>query len=78
MLKNLVTPLSATILTSILAILPLSAHSMVRFNPYTGLWEGNVCANQAGWTYINFQPIGSFCSFRLANGYIIRGVIINQ
>lgn len=71
MLKNILVTLSL-----IMSALP--AHSVVRFNNYTGFWEGNVCANYHAWTYVPFQPIGSFCQFSLPNGQVMQGIIINQ
>ena len=44
----------------------------------TNFWEGNVCANMNTWTYVNFQPIGSFCQIFLPNGMIVPGQIVNQ
>lgn len=66
------------VLATLLALSTTLAHSAVRFNPYTNLWEGNVCANQYGWTYVQFQPIGSFCAFRMPAGTVVQGVILNQ
>lgn len=54
------------------------AYGAVRFNPYTNYWEGNICANQYGWTYVPFQPIGSFCVIYMPNGQRMQGVIQNQ
>ena len=53
------------------------ASADVRYNPYTGYWEGNVCANYAGWSYVPFQPVGSICQIVLPYG-IAQGQIINR
>lgn len=62
----------------LLIILAMPAYAETRFNPYTGLWEGNICANQFGWTWYQWQPIGSICMIRLPNGFVSQGVIVNQ
>lgn len=54
------------------------SYGAVRFNPYTNHWEGNICANQYAWTYVQFQPIGSFCFIFMPNGQRMQGVILNQ
>lgn len=54
------------------------SNAVVRFNNFTGYWEGNVCANFGGWTYVQFQPIGSFCQVFLPNGMVGQGQIINR
>lgn len=54
------------------------AHSLVRFNPQTRLWEGNICASPWAWTYVPFQPVGTLCVIRMPNGQLIQGQIINQ
>lgn len=66
------------ILAVFLLFFTLSAHSAVRWNPQTGLWEGNICASPYAWTYVPFQPIGTLCIIRMPNGHIIQGMIINQ
>lgn len=69
---------------TLVAILLITAaasytHAAVRFNPYTNMWEGNVCANQYGWTYVaQYQPIGSLCTIVLPTGVATQGVIVNQ
>lgn len=54
------------------------ANSELRYNPYTNQWLGNICANQVAWTFVPFQPVGSFCAIRLPNGQILQGIILNQ
>lgn len=66
------------IITVLLALAPLTAESAVRFNPVTGYWEGNICANQLAWTWIPWQPVGTFCVLRLANGQRVQGIVLNQ
>ena len=53
-----------------------SAHSAVRWNPYIGLWEGNVCMNSGGWQIVPWQPVGSMCTM-IWGGMPVRGVIVN-
>ena len=55
-----------------------AASSAVRFTPYPNHWEGNICANQYAWTYVPFQPIGSFCIIVMSTGQRMQGVIVNQ
>jgi hypothetical protein len=54
------------------------SYSAVRFNYNTGFWEGNICANNYAWTYVPWQPIGSFCFIRYPNGQLAQGIIVNQ
>ena len=61
-----------------LLLISSTCESAIRFNPMTNFWEGNVCANMNTWTYVNFQPIGSFCQIFLPNGMIVPGQIVNQ
>lgn len=62
----------------ILFLISFSTTAVVRYNNFTGYWEGNVCANYAGWTYVPFQPVGSYCQLMLPNGIVVQGQIINQ
>lgn len=79
MFKRFVNPILASISFTILLVFPWdSALAAVRFNPQTGLWEGNICASPYAWTYVPFQPIGTLCVIRLPNGAVIQGMIINQ
>lgn len=66
--------LAATLLTVSSSVL----HADVRINSQTRTWEGNICANNYGWTYVNWQPIGALCQFRLPNGMVVSGIIINR
>lgn len=61
-----------------LALLSATASSEVRVNHATRMWEGNVCANEHGWAYVLWQPLGSFCQLRLLNGQVTQGRIINR
>lgn len=55
----------------------LPSYSLVRYNPITGHWEGNICVNNLGWAIVAFQPIGSLCRF-VVNNRLQQGIIINQ
>lgn len=55
-----------------------SVSSAVRFNQFTGLWEGNICMTNLGWGFVPFQPIGSYCFLIGMNGVKVFGMIINQ
>lgn len=66
------------LLALLLIFTSISAFSAVRYNSFTKMWEGNVCANQMGWNFTNWQPIGSMCTIRFNNGSSALGIIINQ
>lgn len=53
------------------------SEAAVRWNPHLGVWEGNICMNNMGWQFVNWQPLGSLCYMRLPNGQIMQGIIIN-
>lgn len=57
-------------------LIPLNAISEVRYNPVSGLWEGNVCMTQYGWAFVNYQPIGSICTVHTPAGPV-KGRIVN-
>ena len=65
------------IISLFITVIALNASAAVRQNPYTGLWEGNICANQYGWTWANWAPIGSLCIIQLPNGQLTQGLIVN-
>lgn len=64
------------ILSILALLLSLNVFALVRFNPNTGLWEGNICMTNLGWAYVEFQPIGSVCFVETPQGRII-GRIVN-
>lgn len=76
MLKNIGLYIFAILIVLFLSI--EQAHSAVRYNPYTGFWEGNICMNSLGWAFVPWQPIGSLCMFQHPSGRVYQGVIINQ
>lgn len=76
MLKSILPRISAILLTTFIVVQP--THSAVRYNSYTGFWEGNICMSSFGWGFVPFQPIGSLCYFQANNGRIYQGIIINQ
>ena len=79
MFKRMVPSILACISVTVLIFAAVSeSQAAVRFNPQTGLWEGNICANPYAWTYVPFQPIGTLCVIRLPNGFVQQGMIINQ
>lgn len=53
-----------------------SVGAAVRWNHLIGLWEGNVCMNNAGWQIIPWQPVGSMCTM-IVGGMPMRGVVVN-
>ena len=66
------------LLATLLLLSATVAHGATRYNPFTGFWEGNICASPYGWTWNAWQPIGSMCTIRLPNGVLIQGIIANQ
>ena len=54
-----------------------AVNSDVRYNQYTGYWEGNVCMTPWGWSYVPFQPIGTYCHIITPNGPL-TGMIIDD
>jgi len=79
MLKRIASTLLAAISVILLVFSPVnSAYSALRWNPNLRAFEGNICANQYVWTYVPWQPIGTFCTIRLPNGFLQQGIIINQ
>lgn len=79
MFKRIVPYISAVIFAISLTLISVAeSQAAVRFNPQTGLWEGNICASPYAWTYVPFQPIGTLCIIRMPNGHIVQGMIINQ
>lgn len=62
----------------LLLLLPLTTEAGIRYNNFTGYWEGNVCANLVSWSIVPYQPIGSVCQIILPNGMMAQGQIINR
>lgn len=54
-----------------------TADAAVRYNQYTGYWEGNICMTPWGWGYVQWQPIGTYCTIYTPKGPVI-GMIIND
>ena len=67
---------SLCIFLSILLVCSFPSFAAVRWNPYMGLWEGNICMNNAGWQVVAWQPVGSICTM-FWGGMPLRGVIVN-
>lgn len=60
-----------------IAVFSISVASAVRYNQYTGYWEGNVCMTPWGWAYVPFQPIGTYCIIPTPNGPL-TGMIVDD
>jgi hypothetical protein len=68
------------LLTIGIAVLLLSSTaslSAVRYNPLGGYYEGNICMNNLGWQYVNWQPLGSLCRIQLPGYPPMQGIIVN-
>ncbi len=63
------------LILSLLLIKPLNA--AVKFNPMSGLWEGNICMNNIAWQFVNWQPLGSLCWIQLPGRPPTQGIIVN-
>ncbi len=62
----------------LLYVFAVSVNAAVRFNPYTNMWEGNICMNHAGWQIVNWQPLGTMCWLNVPGYGRMQGVIINS
>lgn len=70
-MSNIVKFIVSFVIISTIALFFVNAFAAVRFNQYTGLWEGNICMTRMGWAYVDFRPIGSYCSVNGYHGQII-------
>lgn len=53
-----VATIAAVVMTAV-SVQPASAN--VYYNPYNGLWYGNVCQTSIGWQFVPYQLVGSTC-----------------
>jgi hypothetical protein len=51
------------------------AKAEVRYNYKTHLFEGNKCVTRFGWQLHIYQPLGSWCDFKMKNGLHTTGII---
>lgn len=61
----------------LLVVTTTNISAAVRYNQYTGLWEGNICMNNVAWQFVNWQPLGTLCWLQLPGRPPMQGIVIN-